>query len=62
LLVLVVPDGASQPVARAPFTVVLPDGTMHLGLADRRGAVFESKVPAGDVELGVPAPLVLTPP
>jgi len=57
LVIFVVPDGASQPTPRAPFTVVLPDGTMHMGNADRRGAVFESAVPSGDVELGVPAPL-----
>ncbi len=59
LAVFIVPDGATQPVARAPFTLVLPDGTMRLGLADRRGAIFEPRVPPGDVELGVPAPLLI---
>lgn len=60
LVVFVVPDGGTEPKARAPFALALPDGTMRLGLADRRGAVFEAEVPEGEVELAVPAPLALS--
>jgi len=59
LTVFVVPDGASQPVARAPFALALPDGTIRLGLSDRRGVVFEAFAPEGAVELAVPAALAL---
>lgn len=55
--VFVVPDGRDLPVASSPFTLVLPDGLLRLGVADRRGEVFESAVPDGTVELGVPAAL-----
>ena len=55
LLVFVVPDGADQPVAEAAFTLILPDGTLRLGAADRRGALLEIFTPKGDLELGVPA-------
>lgn len=55
LTVFVVPDGASGPVPRAPFALVLPDGTLRLGLSDRRGVVFEPMAPRGEVELAVPA-------
>jgi len=53
--VFVVPDGADQPVAEAAFTLILPDGTLRLGAADRRGALLEIFTPKGDLELGVPA-------
>jgi HEAT repeat protein len=59
LTVFIVPDGGDSPQARAPFALVRPDGTLRLGLADRRGAVFEASVPEGDVELAVPAPLAI---
>ncbi len=57
LVVFVVPDGGDLPQPRAPFSLVRPDGTIRLGLADRRGVVFEAQVPEGMVELAVPAPL-----
>lgn len=57
LSVFVVPDGRDLPVAGAPFTLVLPDGSLRMGVADRRGALFETAVPDGIVELGVPAAL-----
>jgi hypothetical protein len=57
LLVFVVPDGKTVPMARAAYALVLPDGTMRLGVADRRGAVFERAAPGGRVELAVPAAL-----
>jgi HEAT repeat protein len=55
--VFVVPAGESQPVPRAPFALRLADGSIRLGISDRRGAVFEPAAPRGLVELSVPAPL-----
>lgn len=57
VVVYVVPDGSTSPVARQPFALVLADGLMRLGLADRRGAVFEAAAPKGEIALAVPAPL-----
>ena len=57
VVVYVVPVGESSPVARTPFALVLADGLMRLGIADRRGAVFEKDAPSGEVSLAVPAPL-----
>jgi hypothetical protein len=37
--------------------LVLADGVLRLGLADRRGAVYESQAPRGDVRLSIPAQL-----
>ena len=62
LIVFVVPDGGDAPKARAPFALVLPDGTMRLGVADRRGAVFEGAALSGEVSLAVPAPLAISRP
>ncbi len=56
-LVYVIPSGKTKPVSRAPFALVLGDGLMRLGLADRRGAVFEVAAPRGYLRLAVPAPL-----
>ncbi len=55
--VYVVPDGRSAPLARAPFTLVRADGLLRLGLADRRGELFEAETPRGVIRLGVPAAL-----
>ncbi|PIE05902.1 MAG: hypothetical protein CSA75_02335 [Sorangium cellulosum] len=55
VVVFVVPDGRTLPTARAPFALELSDGRMRLGLADRRGAVFELCAPRGVVQLTVPA-------
>jgi HEAT repeat protein len=57
VMVFVVPDGKTSPAARAPYALVLPDGSMRLGVADRRGAVFERGAPGGRIELAVPAAL-----
>ncbi len=46
------------PVPRAPFALVRADGLMRLGVADRRGEVFERGAPRGPLRLAVPAPLV----
>jgi HEAT repeat protein len=56
-IVYVVPMGEADPVARAPFALVLGDGTMRLGVADRRGVVFEQRAPLGKLSLRVPGPL-----
>jgi cellulose synthase operon protein C len=58
LLVFVVPDGADQPVAGAPFALVRDDGLVRHGAADRRGALLELTSPVGKVELAVPAALL----
>jgi hypothetical protein len=50
--------GVSEPLPRAPFALLLADGTLRMGNADRRGAVFEAAAPAGVVSLLVPAALV----
>ncbi|HMI94051.1 MAG TPA: HEAT repeat domain-containing protein [Polyangiales bacterium] len=55
--VYVVPMGESEPVAGAPFALLLADGLLRMGSADRRGAVFEAAAPAGVVSLLVPGPL-----
>ncbi len=62
LTVFVVPEGNSGPLPRAPFALALADGTLRLGTADRRGVVFASHVPDGEVELAVPAALALSSP
>lgn len=57
VVVYVVPDMRSSPVARAPFALVRPDGLLRLGVADRRGEVFDREMPRGTVRLGVPPSL-----
>lgn len=57
VLVYVVPDGKTATTPRAPYALVLADGSMRLGVADRRGALFEQAAPAGKLELAVPAAL-----
>ncbi|MCA9625413.1 MAG: HEAT repeat domain-containing protein, partial [Myxococcales bacterium] len=56
--VYVVPDGKTDPRARAPFALVLADGALRLGVADRRGALYEDAAPRGEIRLAVPAALV----
>lgn len=57
LTIYVVPEGRVEPTAGAAFALALPDGTLRLGNADRRGAVFERHAADGTVELAVPAAL-----
>jgi len=57
VLVFVVPDGRSGPQARAPYALVLQNALMRMGIADRRGGVFEAAAPRGEVTLAVPATL-----
>ncbi|WP_438019095.1 HEAT repeat domain-containing protein [Sorangium sp. So ce315] len=65
VVVFVVPFDAGRggsardaPLPRAPFALVRADGLMRLGVADRRGEVFERGAPPGPIRLAVPAPLV----
>ncbi|WP_437959115.1 HEAT repeat domain-containing protein [Sorangium sp. So ce119] len=65
VVVFVVPfdagrDGVARdaPAPRAPFALVRADGLMRLGVADRRGELFERGAPRGPIRLAVPAPLV----
>ena len=55
LLVFVVPSGESVPTPRAAFGLARPDAITRYGYADRRGAVFETHLPEGNVELVLPA-------
>lgn len=58
VLIFAVPAGEAKPIPGAPFALVLVDGLTRLGIADRRGAVFERCAPRGLVRLGVAAPSV----
>ena len=49
--VFVVPDGKTEPVPGAPFALMLADGFVRLGLADRRGALHEHAAPRGPLSL-----------
>ncbi|WP_441288043.1 HEAT repeat domain-containing protein [Sorangium sp. KYC3313] len=65
VVVFIVPFDAGRggsvrdaPAPRAPFALVRADGLMRLGVADRRGELFERGAPRGPIRLTVPAPLV----
>jgi len=53
--VLVVPTGSNAPAPRAPFALVLADGSIRSGTSDRRGSVSEAAAPRGSLRLAVPA-------
>jgi HEAT repeat protein len=53
--VLVVPTGSNAPSPRAPFALVLADGSIRSGTSDRRGSVSEAAAPRGLLRLAVPA-------
>ncbi|HHH12062.1 MAG TPA: hypothetical protein ENK23_08340, partial [Sorangium sp.] len=57
VVVFVIPTAQTSTQPRAPFALVLADGRMRLGVADRRGIVFEANAPAGSLSLAVPAAL-----
>jgi HEAT repeat protein len=50
-LVYVIPEGAGTPRPGAAYAMLLSDGTIHAGTADRRGAVFDPVMPEGTVTL-----------
>ncbi|WP_437870087.1 HEAT repeat domain-containing protein [Sorangium sp. So ce363] len=65
VVVFIVPFDAGRggsvrdaPAPRAPFALVRADGLLRLGVADRRGELFERGAPRGPIRLTVPAPLV----
>jgi len=51
LLVYLVPDGAASPRPGSSFALLMPDGLLHLGASDRRGAVFDPAAPEGRITL-----------
>ncbi|HYO93528.1 MAG TPA: HEAT repeat domain-containing protein [Polyangiaceae bacterium] len=55
VLVFVATAGEAAPVARAAFALERPDGLTRYGITDRRGAVCEIKVAAGQLALSAPA-------
>jgi HEAT repeat protein len=57
VLVFVAPAGADEPQSRAPYAFVRGDGLIRMGMADRRGALFEFGAPRGAIRLAVPAQL-----
>jgi HEAT repeat protein len=57
VLVYVIPEGAETPVPGASYAVLLADGTVRAGTADRRGAAFDPAAPEGDVSLRTPSAL-----
>jgi len=57
VMIYVVPDGRTAPTPRTPFALVLGDGALRLGVADRRGALLEHAAPSGVLRLAVPAAL-----
>jgi cellulose synthase operon protein C len=48
---LIVPTDGGEPAPGAAFSLLLPDGGLRLGSADRRGGVFEPRAPQGGAEL-----------
>jgi HEAT repeat protein len=55
VLAYIFPGNANSPQPRAAYCIVLADGTLRLGTADRRGALFDPVAPQGDVSLCRPA-------
>jgi hypothetical protein len=54
-LVYVVADGLATPRAGTAFALLLPDGTIHAGTTDRRGATFDALTPDGRATLRPPS-------
>jgi hypothetical protein len=57
VLVYVIPEGAETPVPGASYALLLADGMVRSGTADRRGAAFDPAAPEGDVSLRTPSAL-----
>jgi HEAT repeat protein len=49
--IYVVPEGATLPHPRSAYAVELADGLLHVGVTDRRGAVFDPASPEGELSL-----------
>jgi hypothetical protein len=56
LVVFVAPDDGGPPAARTPYAIERPDGFLHLGSADARGAVVEMFLGRGPVRLRIATP------
>ena len=56
-LVYLVGETATTPRAGMPYAMLMADGTLHAGTADRRGAVFDPVAPEGEVSLRRPSAL-----
>lgn len=56
LVVFVAPDDGGAPIARTPYAIERPEGFLHVGSADRRGAVVELMLGRGPVRLRVATP------
>lgn len=56
LVVFVAPDDGGAPIPRTAYAIERPDGLLHLGNADRRGAVVELLLGKGAVRLRVASP------
>lgn len=56
LVVFVAPDDGGAPEPRAAYAVERPDGFLHVGTADARGAVVETFLGRGTVRLRVATP------
>lgn len=56
LVVFVSPDDGGAPIARAAYAIERPDGLLHTGNCDRRGAVVELGLPRGPLRLRVALP------
>ena len=55
LLVYVVAEDGVIPIAKSAYAIALADGLIHVGTADRRGAVFDPVTPSGEVSLDRPS-------
>ena len=55
LLVYVVAEDGIIPIPKSAYAIAIADGLIHVGTADRRGAVFDPVTPAGDVSLDRPS-------
>jgi HEAT repeat protein len=49
--VYVLAEGSPTPRPSTPYAMLLADGMLHLGMTDRRGAVFDPAMPEGFVTL-----------
>ena len=62
LVVFVSGDDGSAPVARSAYALERPEGLLHLGTSDRRGAVVELLLGRGTIRLRVASPAALPAP
>jgi hypothetical protein len=51
VLAFILPDGAETPRPGASYAMLLADGLIRAGTADRRGAVEEPAAPDGSIRL-----------